>query len=58
MLFLDVLRFLDYARPDAHLRSNANTRVAFPLPEQGRHPEMDFSKLNSPARRYPCLRFG
>ena len=58
MLFLDVLRFFDYAGPDAHSRSNANARVAFPLPEQGRRPEMDFSKLNSPARRCPCLRFG
>ena len=37
--------------------SNADTRAAFPFREQGRHPETDFSKLNSPARRYLCLRF-
>ena len=57
MLFLDVLRFLDYAGPDAHSRSNANARVAFPSIKRGRQPETDFSKLNSPARRCPCLRF-
>ena len=57
MLFLDVLRFSDYAGPGAHSRFDADTRAAFPFREQGRHPEMDFSKLNSPARRYLCLRF-
>ena len=52
-----VLRFLDYAGPDAHSRSNANARVAFPSIKRGRRPETDFSKLNSPARRCPSLRF-
>ncbi len=37
--------------------SSADTRAAFPFRKQGRHPETDFSKLNSPARRYLCLRF-
>ncbi len=58
MLFLDVLRFCDYAGPDAHSRSNTSARVAFPSPVRGRRPGTDFSKLNSPARRYPYLRFG
>ena len=31
MLFLDVLRFSDYAGSSAHSRSNADTRVACPL---------------------------
>ncbi len=37
--------------------SSADTRAAFPFRKQGWHPETDFSKLNSPARRYLCLRF-
>ena len=57
MLFLDVLRFSEYAGPDAHSRSNASARVAFPSRVRGRHPEKEFSKLNSPARRCLCLRF-
>ena len=57
MLFLDVLRFLGYAGPDAPSRSNADARVAFPFRKQDRHPERDLSKLNSPARRCLCLRF-
>jgi len=59
MLFLDVLRFSDYAGPDVHSRSTAYARVAFPSPSRGRRPRTSiFSKLNSPARRCPCLRFG
>jgi len=29
-----------------------------PLSPDGRRPELDFSKLNHPAHRCPCLRFG
>ncbi len=57
MLFLDVLRFLRYAGPDAPSRSSADAHFAFPFRKQGRHPETDFSKLNSPARRCLCLHF-
>jgi len=58
MLFLDVLRFSDYAGPDAHSRSNANARVAFPLATRGQRPVLNhFSKLNCPARRCLDLRF-
>ena len=42
MLFLDVLRFFDYAGPDAHSRTSANARVAFPSHIRGRRPEKGF----------------
>ena len=58
MLFLSVRRFFDYAEPAGY------SRLAQPvvLPSLY-HYEVGalfkrFSKLNSPAHRYPCLRFG
>ena len=39
------------------LASSAASRVAFPLSLRGQHPDPRFSKLDSPAHRYPCLRF-
>ena len=42
MLFLGVLRFLDYAGPGGHSRSDADTRLAFPLTRRGRHPDPAF----------------
>ena len=50
MLFLDVLRFSDYAGPDTHSRYSASARVAFPFPVRGRRPEEIFrSSIARPA---------
>src|SRR5215471_964579 len=57
MLFLSVPGFLDYAGPTGHSRTNATSRVAFPLGNRVQRPDQRFSKLNRPAHRYPCLRF-
>jgi hypothetical protein len=59
MLFLSVRGFLDYAGPKQPLASNRGCRVAF-LPYRngvGVLIQTSFSKLNSPAHRYLCLRF-
>ena len=42
MLFLSVRRFLDYAGPTGHSRSNAAGRVAFPSPSESRRPVQAF----------------
>ena len=55
--YLDVPGILDYAGLARELA------LAFPAVwpsaevKQRRHPDCGFSKLNSPARRCPCLRF-
>src|SRR5690349_21521086 len=58
MLFLGVRGFLDYAGPAIHLRL---TRLSYCLPPHGMESascsKTGFSKLNSPAHRYLCLRF-
>ena len=57
MLFLSVPGFLDYAGPPGHSRFSATSRDAFLLGNRVQRPNQDFSKLNRPAHRYPCLRF-
>jgi hypothetical protein len=57
MLFLDVRGFSDYAGPAARSRLSRYSRVAFPHQERVGVLVLRFSKLNSPAHRYPCLRF-
>src|ERR1700741_2902231 len=58
MLFLSVRGFSDYAGPTARSRLSRNSRVAFLHQERVGVLILRFSKLNSPAHRYPCLRFG
>ena len=57
MLFLGVRGFSDYAGPTARSRLSRISRVAFLHPERVGVLILRFSKLNSPAHRYPCLRF-
>jgi hypothetical protein len=57
MLFLSVRGFLDYAGPTARSRLSRNSRGAFRHQERVGVLVLRFSKLNSPAHRYPCLRF-
>jgi hypothetical protein len=57
MLFLDVRGFSDYAGPAARSGLSRYSRVAFPHQERVGVLVLRFSKLNSPAHRYPCLRF-
>ena len=57
MLFLSVRGFFDYAGPAARSRLSRNSRVAFLHQERVGVLVLRFSKLNSPAHRYPCLRF-
>src|SRR6476659_522035 len=57
MLFLSVRGFLDYAGPTARSRLSRNSRGAFLHQERVGVLVLRFSKLNSPAHRYPCLRF-
>jgi hypothetical protein len=57
MLFLSVRGFSDYAGPTARSRLSRNSRVAFLHQERVGVLILRFSKLNSPAHRYPCLRF-
>ena len=58
MLFLGVRGFLDYAGPTARSRFIANSCSAFLHQERVGILIFRFSKLNHPAHRYPCLRFG
>src|SRR6266436_1861649 len=58
MLFLGVRGFYDYAGPTARSLLSRNSRVAFLHQERVGVLILRFSKLNSPAHRYPCLRFG
>ena len=57
MLFLSVRGFYDYAGPTARSRLARNSRGAFLHQERVGVLILRFSKLNSPAHRYPCLRF-
>ena len=57
MLFLDVLRFSDYAGPDVHSRITRTPVLPSHLSNVIGALRQEFSKLNSPARRHPCLRF-
>src|SRR5947209_5028082 len=57
MLFLSVRGFFDYAGSAGHSRSSVAHRVAFLSRDGVSTPLKVFSKLNSPAHRYPCLRF-
>jgi hypothetical protein len=50
-------RGLRLRRTDCSLAFIANNRVAFLHQERVGVPVLRFSKLNSPAHRYPCLRF-
>src|SRR6202521_1603705 len=56
MLLLSVRGFLDYAGPVGHSRYRGQPCCLPPL-GLGRRPDQSFSELNSPAHRYPCLRF-
>src|SRR6266436_3250592 len=57
MLFLGVRGFSDHAGPTARSRLSRYSRVAFLHQERVGVLILRFSKLNSPAHRYPCLRF-
>src|ERR1039457_7173315 len=57
MLFLSVRGFFDYAGPTARSRLSRYSHVAFLHQERVGVLILRFSKLNSPAHRYPCLRF-
>ena len=57
MLFLSVRGFLDYAGPTDHSRYTRPAVLPSPLGDGVGALIKSFSKLNSPAHRYPCLRF-
>jgi len=57
MLFLSVRGFYDYAGPTDRSRLSRISRDAFLHQERVGVLILRFSKLNSPAHRYPCLRF-
>jgi hypothetical protein len=57
MLFLSVRGFLDYAGPTVHSRLSRISRGAFFHQEGIGVLILRFSKLNSPAHQFPCLRF-
>ena len=57
MLFLSVRGFFDYAGPTARSRLARNSPGAFRHRERVGVLVLRFSKLHSPAHRYPCLRF-
>src|SRR6266851_10096739 len=57
MLFLSVPGFLDYAGPTIHSRLAWLPCCLPPLGIESASCSIGFSKLNSPAHRYPCLRF-
>jgi len=57
MLFLSVRGFLDYAGPTARSRYRETAVVPSSNQERVGVLILRFSKLNSPAHRYPCLRF-
>jgi hypothetical protein len=57
MLFLSVRGFSDYAGPAARSRYRESAVVPSSNQERVGVLVLRFSKLNSPARRYPCLRF-
>ena len=57
MLFLSVRGFLDYAGPNNHSRLTWLPCCLPPLGIESASCSIGFSKLNSPAHRYLCLRF-
>src|SRR5712691_1133469 len=57
MLFLGVRGFSDYAGPDSHSRLAWLPCCLPPTRTESASCSFGFSKLNSPAHRYPCLRF-
>src|ERR1700756_1237331 len=57
MLFLSVRGFLDYAGPSNHSRITWSSCCLPPLGTESAPCTIGFSKLNSPAHQYPCLRF-
>jgi hypothetical protein len=57
MLFLGVRGFSDYAGPSARSRLSRTSVLPSSYQERVGVLVLRFSKLNSPAHRYPCLRF-
>src|SRR5713101_7619111 len=57
MLFLSVRGFSDYAGPTGHSRLTRPFVLPSPVRQRVSALFKRFSKLNSPAHRYPCLRF-
>src|SRR6202047_1401255 len=57
MLFLSVRGFLDYAGPNNHSRITWSSCCLPPLGTESAPCTIGFSKLNSPAHQYLCLRF-
>src|ERR1700674_98863 len=57
MLFLSVRGFLDYAGPTSHSRFAWLSCCLPPIGTKSASCSIVFSKLNSPAHRYLCLRF-
>src|SRR5215471_20528328 len=57
MLFLSVRGFLDYAGPNNPLAITWLSCCLPPLGMESASCSIGFSKLNSPAHRYLCLRF-
>src|SRR5271169_3163867 len=57
MLFLGVRGFPDYAGPSARSRLARSAVLPSSYQERVGVLVLRFSKLNSPAHRYPCLRF-
>src|SRR5690348_15040357 len=57
MLFLSVRGFLDYAGPDNPLAITWLSCCLPPFGTESASCSIGFSKLNSPAHRYLCLRF-
>src|SRR5271170_1173179 len=57
MLFLGVRGFSDYAGPSARPRLSRTAVLPSSYQERVGVLVLRFSKLNSPAHRYPCLRF-
>src|SRR6266700_2724973 len=57
MLFLGVRGFSDYAGPTSHSRLAWLLCCLPPLGKESASCSIGFSKLNSPAHRYLCLRF-
>src|SRR5260370_41570808 len=57
MLFLSLRGFLDYAGPASHSRLAWLPCRLPPFGKESASCTIGFSKLNSPAHRYLCLRF-
>src|SRR5215475_6895786 len=57
MLFLSVRGFFDYAGPTIHSRLSWLSCCLPPIGTESASCSFGFSKLNSPAHQYLCLRF-